>query len=250
MFDSDLILQEREAEMNQSLERLGYKIVHQPNGHTLCFGSGENIEELARIIASEALTESTQAKTAVAWTVRNRMLRSGHTYVKQESHAYSVKQASTIETQRISRGVLTGVTPDNTSGATHFYSPDCMPREGESTHGADVGGGLEQVVGLPYRPYRPAWAAGRQHILISGVQDARFRFYHIPLPHGSQKPSSSAFAESLAEGSKPFLEIAVALGIQIIDVSKLRFEVCKPAKGNGETDRRAYCRGLIWHNGQ
>lgn len=37
---------------------------------------------------------------------------------------------------------------DIREGATHFYSPRSMPKEGESTTGRDVGGGLEQTPGL------------------------------------------------------------------------------------------------------
>ena len=33
-----------------------------------------------------------------------------------------------------------------------------MPKEGESTKGYDIDGGLEQTPGLPKKNYKPGWA--------------------------------------------------------------------------------------------
>lgn len=61
-----------------------------------------------------------------------------------------------------------------TGGATHFYSPKFMPKEGHPTGGRDVGGGLESVPGVlensqPVRSYRPGWTTSFTEVHVPGV---------------------------------------------------------------------------------
>ncbi len=66
----------------------------------------------------------------------------------------------------LASNIQSGGVADNDDGATHFYSPRSMPKEGDPTGGFDVGAGLEQVpgverpAGIPIRNYRPSWIQG------------------------------------------------------------------------------------------
>ena len=87
----------------------------------------------------------------------------------------------------IARALLDGQTSDPTKGATHFYTPRAMPKKGENTGGADVGGKLESVPGVvtrdkPPRPienYRPSFAGGKSfnEIQVPNVQAKDFKFF-------------------------------------------------------------------------
>ena len=95
---------------------------------------------------------------AVDWTVLNRMRRNGTDLVGDVRGYRDEKDPDDLSLE-MARGILGGNIVDNTGGATHFYSPQIMPREGGSTAGYDVGGGLERTEGLSSRNYRPSFAA-------------------------------------------------------------------------------------------
>ena len=81
------------------------------------------------------------------------------------------------------RGVLSGTVPDPTGGSTHFYTPQAMPKSGESTKNRDVGGGLETVAsvvdddGKPVQNYQPGWVPGMTQQVVPGVDESVFKFY-------------------------------------------------------------------------
>ncbi len=80
---------------------------------------------------------------------------------------------------------MDGTSPDPTGGATHFYSPQSMPKEGEPVpKGADIKGGLESVPGVvgddlqtPVRNYRPGWTSRFQPSKPAGIPPAIAKFY-------------------------------------------------------------------------
>ena len=93
-----------------------------------------NVRELADLIWTEARGIGDQAMTAVGWTIRNRMGRNGVTEVDKAWHGYShgtkPTGANLKHAETIARGVLNGTVADPTNGATHFYSPNTMPKDG------------------------------------------------------------------------------------------------------------------------
>ena len=145
----------------------------------------ENVQDLARIIASEARGVNETEQTMVGWTVVNRMKNQ---YFQRVSDVwlngnYAHNSPPTYTSLRIAEGILTGTIPDISQGATHFYSPSAMPKKGETIHhGMDVDGGLESVMGVfkngkPVENYRPLWAKRYFRINIPGVQEKDFKFY-------------------------------------------------------------------------
>ena len=55
-----------------------------------------------------------------------------------------------------------------------------MPKEGETTGRADIGGGLEQSGKLPRKNYRPGYAKAFAPVTVPHVREEHFRFYKAP----------------------------------------------------------------------
>lgn len=148
-----------------------------------------NVQQLADIIHSEAGGLSIAPQTAVGATVLNRMVRNGTNQVEdvRRGYAYNHPAPPNHLAPTIARALLDGQTSDPTKGATHFYTPRAMPKKGENTGGADVGGKLESVPGVvtrdkPPRPienYRPSFAGGKSfnEIQVPNVQAKDFKFF-------------------------------------------------------------------------
>ena len=144
-----------------------------------------NATDLARLMVTEAggtgrIREV--AMTAVGWTVRNRMVRNGRSDVSDVWTAYRHGKDATQDALRIARGILDGSIPDPTNGATHFYTPDTMPKNGDETKGKDVAGGLESVPdvkrgGQPIENYKPGFAATMERKPLPSVPDITFKFF-------------------------------------------------------------------------
>ena len=140
----------------------------------------DNINRLARVLQSESSVGNDNERTAVGWTVLNRMSRNNTNSVSDVDHAYSRNQAPTQTMRDLAGRLLRGEIPDPTNGATHYYSPRTMPQEGGDTTRYDVGGGLEQVDGLQTRNYRPGWATTFQPSTVTGVRPNYYQFYTAP----------------------------------------------------------------------
>ena len=91
----------------------------------------ENIQDLARIIASEARGVNETEQTMVGWTVVNRMKNQYLVHVSDVwLHGnYAHNSPPTHTSLQIAEGILTGTLPDISQGATHFYSPSAMPKK-------------------------------------------------------------------------------------------------------------------------
>ena len=142
-----------------------------------------NIQDLARVITTEAGGENQAAQTAVGWALRNRMIRNGTDNVERVwSPAFQHRKHPTALATQLATGILKGNITDPTCGATHFYTPNIMPKKGESTANIDVAGGLETTPGVvdesgkPIQNYRPSFATWPQCI-VAGVPEASFKFY-------------------------------------------------------------------------
>jgi hypothetical protein len=140
-------------------------------------GSDQNITNLAAVLMSEASVGNDAERASVGFTLLNRLKEAGKTSVDQVWSAYVHNQHPTAELIALARQLLAGQRVDITDGATHFYSPRSMPREGQPTGNFDIGGGLELVPPLTVRTYAPGWARTMQLIDISGVRPAYFKFY-------------------------------------------------------------------------
>lgn len=153
--------------------------------------SANDIEWLAKVIASEAgsvydkgnwVRCTDKERAAVGWTVLNRV-KSG-TYggtieeVATAPGQYAYSQNPTPEIRELAEKLLAGQIPDPTGGATHFFSPISMPKEGESTTGFDVEGGLDEVSGITKRVYFPSWTKTYAWVgELDNVRSAYFMFY-------------------------------------------------------------------------
>ncbi|MCX7382546.1 MAG: cell wall hydrolase [Alphaproteobacteria bacterium] len=157
-----------------------------------------NIKDLTRIIYHEAGGESGLAQVAVGWVVVNRTRRNRTAAVEDVAAGFarsriepdlSKKENDVVRT--IATAILDGLVPDPTNGATQFYTPRRMPKEGQPVGKSDVRGGLESVSGVlgaqdrPVRNYRPGWPDSRlpsgkpafTEVAVPGVPVASFRFF-------------------------------------------------------------------------
>ena len=142
----------------------------------------QNATDLAKLMVTEAGGTTAVAMTAVGWTVRNRMERNGHSDVSDVWFAYRHGKNPTQDAIRIASGILDCSIPDPTHGATHFYTPDAMPKNGDKTQGKDIGGGLEFVRGVqrdkkPIENWKPGFSTTMERRLVPDVEEKVFKFY-------------------------------------------------------------------------
>lgn len=130
---------------------------------------------------------SDEERYAVGWTVLNRLESGEHGQtieeVVTEPGQYAYNQEPTLEIKELSRKLIEGQIPDPTAGATHFFSPISMPKEGEPTEGFDVGGGLHEVPGINESVYFPSWTNTLTWVGdLDNVRRAYFMFYRSNRP--------------------------------------------------------------------
>lgn len=156
----------------------------------------DDVYWFAKVIASEAgsvwdidhwVRCSDEERSAVGWTVLNRLESGEHGQtieeVVTEPGQYAYNQEPTLEIKELSRKLTEGQIPDPTAGATHFFSPISMPKEGEPTEGFDVGGELHEVPGINERVYFPSWTNTLTWVGdLDNVRRAYFMFYRSNQP--------------------------------------------------------------------
>jgi hypothetical protein len=131
---------------------------------------------LAIVLMSEASIGTTAERTAVAWTVFNRVSspRFPNTICEVAfSGAYATNQNPTQDIINLARNLIQNRGTDPTGGATHFFSPISMPKEGEEylcrlpvgRGNMDCNGGLREVPGITKRVYFPSWRLCRNPLL-------------------------------------------------------------------------------------
>lgn len=153
----------------------------------------ENVQRLGRVMESECGEQNKyctpEAIQAVGSTVINRMDRAGTDDVSRVTGggSYALGKAPTPGMMFTAMRLLGGQLTDNTGGATHFYSPMSMPKEGADTHGWDTAGGLEQIPGGDPTPHPRNWSPGFANgpeayprNIVPGVKDWNFKFYTQP----------------------------------------------------------------------
>lgn len=153
----------------------------------------DNVERLGRVMESECGEQdkgcTPETIQAVGSTVINRMDRAGTDAVKDVTggEAYASGKTPTPGMMFTAARLLSGQLPDNTGGATNFYSPKSMPKEGGDIDGWDTGGGLEQIAGGGPEPHPRNWSPGFANgpkayprNIVPGVDDWYFKFYTQP----------------------------------------------------------------------
>lgn len=196
----------------------------------------DDIEWLAITIALEAgsvwdgdqwVPCSETERACVGWTILNRFngLWEGHTYdciraVVAERNQYALtiegyipsdydrsaaealeyipqNRRPTPEIRELAKKLLEGQIADPTGGATHFFSPISMPKEGESTTGFDIGKELHEVRGIPKLVYFPSWTKTYAWVgELDNVRKAYFMFYRSGAPPTPDEVSVPTFEES------------------------------------------------------
>lgn len=139
--------------------------------------SQQNVRDLAALITSEASVGNAIERVCVGFTVLNRLAKGSLNSVRQIWSAYAHNQVPTAAISALAQQLLLGQRTDLTGGATHFYSPVSMPKEGQSTAGYDVASGLEMVPPLQARNYAPSWAKTMEYVDVEGVRPAYFKFF-------------------------------------------------------------------------
>ena len=146
----------------------------------------DNIKDLGSVISSEARGQNNTERAMVGWAIVNRMKQRHAKRVSDVWHGFSHSHKPDQSDTKLATDILTGKERDISQGATHFYTPGRMPKEGDSIPvGTDARGELESVVGVtrngqPVRNYTPSWTRNRVAINIPGVRDSIFKFYKVP----------------------------------------------------------------------
>jgi hypothetical protein len=145
-----------------------------------------NLDKMAGILQAEAGSlQDRPAMEAIGHTILNRMQRNGTALVADVAGGYAKLASPDSQTIALAVRLLDGTSPDPTGGATHFYSPQSSPKEGQPVpKGADIKGGLESVAGVtgndrrtPVRNYRPGWTTRFQPSKPTGIPPAIAKFY-------------------------------------------------------------------------
>lgn len=152
-------------------------------------------KEVAKIVEKEAggsvvvpgagaMKIPTSQKYAVAQVIMNRVNRVNPpnrvTWVR-DNKAFQHASSYSDESYSVALGVVSGINYGNAGGATHFYSPVSMPKQGQSTNGVDVGGGLEKVDPMNVKNYRPSWTINSKWTFTDSYGPAvLFKFYKSP----------------------------------------------------------------------
>lgn len=144
----------------------------------------DNVQLLGRVLTAECGPKlcTPQEIQAVGSTVINRMNQHGTDDVADVAKPgqYAIAKQADPGLAFTAYRLLSGQLGDNTQGATHFYSPRSMPKEGQDTAGDDVQGGLEQIPGHTVQNYRPGWAKTYPQTQADGVRDWYFKLYTDP----------------------------------------------------------------------
>ena len=101
----------------------------------------------SQVVIDSARGLSETAQAMVGWTVVNRMKKHNLTRVSEvwADRQYVNGHFATATSLRLAEGILDGTAMDISQGATHFYTPNIMPKTGEPHSGIDIYGGLEST---------------------------------------------------------------------------------------------------------
>jgi Domain of unknown function (DUF4157) len=147
--------------------------------------TAENIAALAAIIESEIGIGNADEQKAVAWAVRNQMVRMNTASVAraQDHFRDAHGKGPSAGAKAIAEEILgLPMSSDTTGGAIKWFSPRSMPKKGESCQGVDCRGGLISVRNESdkiQKVYAPAWHKSMTYVSVSGVREWYMRFYRL-----------------------------------------------------------------------
>ncbi len=143
-----------------------------------------NVRDLATLIETEAGGQPADTKTTIGAVVVNRMRRNDTSRVQDVWGGFAHFKEPSRESRIVARELLEAPGTDPTQGATHFYTPQAMPKEGN--HSGGRGQTLESVPGVvdksdaPVRNYRPHYADIFPEQHVPGIPERSFKFYRDP----------------------------------------------------------------------
>lgn len=149
-----------------------------------------NQELLARVLISESSIGNEVERQAVGLTVINRMKRMQTDKVSDVVQVngfyhYAIDQDPLPhpEYAELAQKLLNGQISDFTEGATHFFSPYSMPKEGDNTANFDCDGGLVRYktprTSRQVRVCTPSWSRTLRYVNLQnrGIRPFFFEFY-------------------------------------------------------------------------
>lgn len=147
--------------------------------------SAANVEAVAKAIETEMGGENDAAKRAVAWAIRNQMIRmntgdaaTAMTSFRVRSGKAASEASRTMATEILKRPM----SEDTTSGAIKWFSPNAQPKEGETCKGEGCGGGLDtftDTAGNKRSVHTPGFHKQMTYVNIGGIDEWRVRFYKL-----------------------------------------------------------------------
>lgn len=149
-----------------------------------------NQQLLARVLISESSIGNEAERQAVGLTVINRMKQRQTDKVSDVVQVngfyhYAIDQDPLLypEYAELAQKLLNGQISDFTEGATHFFSPYSMPKEGDSTANFDCDGGLVRYksprTSRQIRVCTPSWSRTLRYVNLQtrGIRPFFFEFY-------------------------------------------------------------------------
>lgn len=144
-----------------------------------------NVETVARIIRSEMGIGNAAEQRAIAWAVRNQMVRlnTRDAIAAQNHFGDAHGSAPTDDDRHLAQEVLSvDMRNDTGGGAIKWFSPRSMPSEGESCARFDCRGGLITVAdpaGINRRKFAPAFHRDMTYVAVTAARDWFVRFYRL-----------------------------------------------------------------------
>jgi hypothetical protein len=141
---------------------------------------------------SEASIGTHEERVDVAWVVFNRVASPSFPNTICEvalSGQFATNQIPTDEILNLAKSLINNPGFDLVGGATHFFSPISMPKEGDPTDGYDIGGGLHTVPEIPRRVYFPSWTKTLNWVgNLPNVRQTHYMFFSpLDLEPGAQE---------------------------------------------------------------
>ncbi len=145
----------------------------------------QNVNDLADIIMSEMSVGNPNEKKAIAWAVRNQMIRMNVTSVAKARDKFNDAhgQNATNAIKTIAEDILKKkMSSDITSGAIKWFSPSKMPKKRESCKGYDCSGGLVTITdnqGNKQEVYAPGFHKDMTYVPLTSVREWYLRLYKL-----------------------------------------------------------------------
>lgn len=158
---------------------------HKGSGKEHFHFTPANVAALAKVIETEMGGENDKAKRAVAWAVRNQMIRLATSDVGTAAAHFKDRdgKSASAASKTIAEEILKKpMTDDITQGAIKWFSPNAQPKEGEACSGEGCGGGLDTFKdesGKDRKVHTPSFHKDMTYVPIGGIHEWRVRFYKL-----------------------------------------------------------------------